>query len=749
MIAPADHLAPPSCARPQTFRRSLSPGLYRLTVDGDARDFNWDSLFLTLNIFRNVNQRTGPWDFNLLANHRPLLPAYWVHLNGRRIGLWYFNRPSKAQLEARRLKGEASFWITEPGDYEFRFEPYHAFHLEWANTRFETETDDHLLDRLSLRPSAQHGLQRLFPAERWQQLAQWLEDPEFPYRAMLKASLAWAKAQARQADAPKGPTSKGGYRSLVLPLLAAAVRLHGDQEALRLARTITEGFLAQPAWGNPCEDGYGHNGDIGGAITMLDLAWTLNFLGDDLGKSLAQRLLARLEVQGDRFLELGLLHRGYWGGSILQDHGFCSFSFLTTAAYSLFGWTPRANCWLRFCLPRMQRTLNALPTDGVIPQSSYHELFLYTDKVVLFRELHRQATGADIYEQPAWRNVPHFAYVSYVTEQQRFLHASTRADLVQFYGGHAFLDQIARTFHDPEAAWLAREYVRTATSAGHYHPFQHVQAMFQATLWAALLYEPVELPAPNPPPRRLEWFRDTGAVLYRDDARGLILSARCGPPNGLTAHNHTTCSCDRHTLSPSAGLFAIVKRGRLLLQNAERGYKTHTALANVMLVDGRGQLGDYAPPMSCPDAPYGGEHIEQAALASETGTGYVRMQITPAYDADLGLTRYTREFFCECGGTIRLVDSVTSAFPHRFTWLFHAYKSHPIISQGPLTFRIQNHPEQLVLTVRQTTAPLAARIEDTLVVWAQFNQHNDETFQHIEFTTTEPVREISVEFALI
>ncbi len=753
-------------ATTQTIRRTLKPGLYRLTVDGDAGEFDWESLYLTLTIYNNVNQRTGPWDFNLLDNNRPLLPAYWVHLNDRRIGLWYFNRPSHAEINAKRFKGEASFWITAPGDYEFRFEPYQSFELTWADSRFEPEPEDKLLDRVALKPEAQRGLQRIFNAACWERLRQRLlvgaaspprcvgpgrggdaapTEPTFSYRQLLEQSLAWAKQQAQDqpasASAQHDKVQQKFFSSLVLPLLTAAVRMRGDQDALRLARYVVEHFLALPAWGNPREDGYGHNGDMGAANVMLDLAWTLNFLGDDLGKSLAQRVLARLEMQGDKLLEPGLLHRGYWGGSVIQDHGFCSFSFFTSAAYSLLGWTPRAEHWLRFCLPRMQRTMDALPTDGVVPQTSYHLLFLYTDKMVLFRELHRQATGEDVYERPAWRNVPHFAYVSYVPEQQRFLHACTRGDLVRFFGGHPFLDQMARAFGDAEAGWLAREYRRTATSEGLYHGV-HAQAMYQATLWAALLYEPVNLPEPTPSPRRLDWFRDTGAILYRDDAHGLVLSARCGPPHGLTAWKNATGCCDRIALVPASGIFALVKRGRALLQNAESGYKVRTELANVMLVDGQGQLGDHAPPMGCPDAPYGGEQIEEASVDC------VRMQLTPAYDPELQLTRYTREFCFEPDGKIRLVDRVASAVPHRFGWLFHTFKSHPIQPVGPLSYRIQNQSEHVTLTARQVSTLLTAKVDDTLVVWAYCNENLDETFQHIAFTTEQPVNEVTVEFEL-
>ena len=760
-------------ATTQIIRRSLTSGLYRLTVDGDAQAFDWESLYLTLNIHNNVNQRTGPWDFNLLDRNRPLLPAYWIYLNDRKIGLWYFNRPSDTEIRCRRFKGEASFWITESGEYELRFEPYQPFALTWTDARLEPEPEDTLLPRIviestpkagrgtdasrnppaapseggttNLRAAADHGLQRLFDAAAWQRLRQRLDDPGFPYRHLLAEAFDWAKEQV-SADEPScggehAEVQERFYDSLCLPLLAAAVRLRDDREALTLARQMVEHFLELPAWGNPREDGYGHNGDMGAADTFDDLVWTLNFLGDDLGETLSHRLLSRLEIQGDRLLELGLLHRGYWGGSIVQDHGSWSFGFFTTAAYGLLGWTPRAEHWLRFCLPRMQRTLNALPTDGVVPQSSYHILYRYTDKVVILRELHRQATGEDLYDRPALRNVPHFAYVSYVPERQRFLHACTRGDLVPFFGGHPFLDQMARAFGDAEAAWLAGEYVRIASGTGRDRGVKF-QAMFQATLWAALLWEPVDLPEPKPATRRLDWFRDTGAVLYRDNTHGLLVSARCGPPLGLTAYKSTTCPCDRLSLAPASGMFSLVRRGRVLLQNAESGYKTRTGLANVMLVDGRGQLGDHAPPMSLSDAAYGGEQIIEATADC------VKMDLTCAYDPEFQLARYTREFHFNTAGSVRVIDHVTSAVPHRFAWLFHTYRSHPIHLLGPLRYRIDNPPEQLTLTARATGATLAGRIADTLVVWAYRNENLDEAFHHVAFATETAVCEITVGFDL-
>jgi len=738
-----------------SLKKHLTPGLYHLRVDGDGREFNWEELYIVLNIYNNKNQRTGPWDFNLLEANRPVLPAYWVYVNRRKIGLWYFNRPSDAQIKAKHFKGEASFWIKEAGEHEFRFEPYREFNLTWAKTDFGVEPDDKLLDKLTLRPEANRGFQRLFNAERLAKLVSRLSDPAFSYRALFQETVAWAKKPHTETrDSAKTGDEKlhhklvaKSYNSMPLPVLAADYLLTGNKESLGFARTVIEYVLSLKAWGNPREDGYGHNGDMGAAQVIMDMTFALNLLADALEKPLLDRMLARIETQGDTFLEMALLHRGYWGGSILQDHGFCSFSWLSTAAYALLGWTPKAEQWLRFCLPRMQRTLNALPTDGVVPQTSYHLLFLYTDKVVLFRELHRQATGEDIFERPALRNVPKYAFDSYVPETGQSLHASCRADLTRFYGGHPFLDQMARSFDDRHAAWLSREYVRLVNSRGLYHGVQE-QAMFAMTLWAALLWEPVNLPAPVRPKRTLTWFKDTGAILFRDEPRGVLFSARCGPPHGLNAYRNTNGPCDRLSLGSMSGMFAITKHGLPLLQNAEGGYKIRTELANVVLVDGQGQLGDHAPPMSLPDAPYGGEHIADAQLDPNSGRGRALMLLTNAYDPALGLTNYTREFFFEPDGRIRLVDKIASSQPHRFTWLFHTYKSHPITRKGDGAFTIQNKTEMLQLGVARSSSPLRDTTEDTLVVWAYVNENQDETFHHLAFETREPVREVNVEFVL-
>ncbi len=732
-------------------QRKLAPGLYKLTVEADGRDFDWESLYFTLNEFGNFNRRTGPWDFSLEGGLPPVVPAYWVWLNGRKLGLWFFNRPSVRQLRAKQFKGEAQFWIEREGDYEIRFEPFRKFTVSWTKTEFRVSPDDRLLDQLPFGSEADRGLQRLFDAACWERLRRNLDDPAFPYGALLRGTFDWAFKQ----DA-----------SIAVPILAASVRLRHDAASLERTRQIISKTLALPAWGNPNPGGYSHNGDMNVAQIIFDLTFAVNFLADELGEPLVKEILSRLERQCEIFMDLALLQHGYWGGSILQGHGFISFQLFTAAAYGLLDWLPRAEHWLRFCLPRMERSWRALPTDGVIPSTSYHRLDLHVGHLAVLRELHRQATGEDIYDRPAFRKVPEFLVESYLTETCQFWHAAPRGDYTEHLAGHAFLDQMARTFGDSDAAWLAREVIRAAArlpgdKAGKFH---------LDTLWASLLWEennvggrlrratanvvqdadgrPSETAShiqPARPPRRLRWFQDSGAILFRDDARGIVFSSRLGNSNSRTSWKNAPCPCDRINFAPMAGNFAIAKHGLPLIQTAEGGYSMRTELGNILLVDGKGQLEDEAYAMGYPDVPWTDERIEEAALDTRTGVGYVRMQLAPVYE---GLTSYTREWFFEPDGRMRIVEKVASSEANLFTWLFHTYRSHPITRVGDGVFRILSGNESLELRLARSTTPLSESIADTLTVWSYSNQQDGNACHHLALESRERLREVEVEFVL-
>ena len=67
-----------------SFSFDAPPGLYQLSVVMDAAEFDFEQLYEILNKHGNVNRRTGPWDFSINFNNSPLVPSYWVSVNGER-----------------------------------------------------------------------------------------------------------------------------------------------------------------------------------------------------------------------------------------------------------------------------------------------------------------------------------------------------------------------------------------------------------------------------------------------------------------------------------------------------------------------------------------------------------------------------------------------------------------------------------------------------------------------------------------
>src|SRR5690606_30425314 len=125
-------------------------------------------------------------------------------------------------------------------------------------------------------------------------------------------------------------------------LLLLAYRLDNRQEALEELICAVDELLALPHWGNPRDDGYSHNGDMHAAFPMRAMAWVYHGIGEELGEERRRKMREKLVLQGERFVELCLLNRDYWGGSLLQDHGWRSVHTFAAAALYLLGVVPQA-----------------------------------------------------------------------------------------------------------------------------------------------------------------------------------------------------------------------------------------------------------------------------------------------------------------------------------------------------------------------------------------------------------------------
>ena len=710
------------------FQFAGAPGLYQFSVVADARDFNWDELYVVLNHWHgNNNERTGPWDFNGLDGNKPLVPSYWVTINGQELGLWFFQRVSIEDIAAKRFRGRMAFHVARTGPVTVQLRPYRPLPIRWLSAALERDPEDQLAPVPAVTGKC--------PATAWAEPGFWeqrrhaLATTHALYREPLRRAFEWI-------------LKRDYHTANHVLMLTAAYRLENNPVYREKLFTVLDASIAQPHWGNPKADGYSHNGDMGASASLFALAWAWHALADELGAERRQRLQAKLLLQGTRFFQLTLLNRDYWGGSVLQDHGRVSLPLFGTAALQLIGVLPAAELWTQYALPRVRRAVHAMPRDGVLPMSSYCNLPSYVDHQTWFRDTLLAMTGQDLFDAGPFRGI-----VDYLTVTLRPSDFVTVIDMgaMPFIGGNAFLNRIATKYQDGGAAYLQNVLVQSPP-VQFAHPVQE-ESFYNGALWGFLSYDPSVTPAtqlPAAPP--LTFFPDSGFAYHRNPAQDITFAVRCGPWIGYHAYRSAQGPCDRMGMgvAPGAGHFMLARGHTHLLTSPDTGYKLRATVRSCLLVDGGGQYDDVGYPMSIPSKLDRGEEIQFAKWDDATQTGWVRLNLAPAYRDELQMAYYTRDFFIHPD---RLVcrDQVVLNEPHQLAWLFQGKRETGIaLVAGNIcrfgktaTIDLEPHPVGFALQ---------ASIRETPVVWSYSSGSGFKPFDHVRYAAAAPLRAATVEF---
>ncbi|MCG3147515.1 MAG: hypothetical protein PCFJNLEI_00955 [Verrucomicrobiae bacterium] len=702
-------------------------GLFQMSIFFDAAQFDWESLYRNLTEFNNNNQRTGPWDFDL-KTVTPLVPAYWITLDGQKLGLWYAQRPSLEDIANKRFRGRFAFAVNQAGDHLLEFKPYRPFTVTWLSTRLETDPEDQLATNLTpLRPPTSLPAAAFADPAFWKAQRQKLDTTHTLYQKPLQHILT-------------GPLRGSGWDGW--PLQVAGYHWNPtNTNALKHLRASVDGVIARPAWGRLQEDAYGYNGDIGGGSILRNMAFAYHMLGDELGAERRALLLKKLALQGDAFLTQTLLMRDYWGGSLLQDHGWRALFDFGTAAMHLWGVIPEADRWVAYVIPRLRRALAAAPPEGNIPGSSYYSIWLYGQNVMWYRDALLARTGEDILEQPALRRLPAFLAAVY-DENRRAIYVVENGDKIRVFGSQHLLAAVAAKFRDPVAARLHRLLVESALDPEAHGNHQGEENI--ATFWGFLTYDPTvpEAPAPSQPVRQLIWYKDAGFVQYRNDEQDVALALRCGPWLGYHSQLLATGPCDMMECRPGMGHFALFVNGEPILMSPDLGYRLDSRTSSILLVDDHGQIGDAGYPMSIPSQPHSGAQVESVRWDPRKNTGVIRLDLKRAYPAALGVTHYTREFHVAPARRVICRDYVVLSKPRRLSWLFQFQKETGgeiektgAARVGPL--RIIPQPAGFAVTGQIAPSP---------VVFSYSSKFNK--FDHVRFETSAPVESATIDFEM-
>lgn len=725
-------------------------GLYQFSVIADASNFDWEELYITLNQFNNINQRTGPWDFNLLNQNAPLVPSYWVEVDGRRIGLWFFQRVSLEDIRAKRFRGRMAFHLAAAGSHTLRLIPYRTMAISWISAHLETDPEDSLQPLSWDREAWSHAC----PASRWAEPAFWqdlvsrLQGTHARYSEPLQRVYQWIR---RKGITPK-PGGIGGEMDYlrrplhpedILPLLFLH-HLEKDPAALPAALRAVDAAIALPHWGNPKEDGYSHDGDMGSMAMLRSLSWAWHALRDELGGERREALRAKLALQGQRFFDLALLNRDYWGGSVIQDHGHKSLFGFATAALNLLNVLPEASSWYAFAKPRLWRTLQALPRDGAVPQSSYFALFAYMDEPLLFRDTLLALSGEDLFDHAPLHEI--VSYLATTLRVQDHLAIVAPPGAVPFIGGNAFLNRVASRYHDGLAAYLEKVALETPELKFSHGVQEH--GYYHGVIWGLLTYDPSVSPTPPAVPEApLRLFEDSALAHYWDRKSDITLAVHSGPGNGYNAYRRARGPCDRMEMIMGPGHFILARKDIPLLVTPDGGYRLRAFTRNCMLIQDQPAHGDIGYPMSIPSYSHPDDEIDTASWDQATRAGRIRLDLATAWPDTAGLARYTRDFILEEGRRIVCRDTVVLSTPRQLEWRFQTMKANGLELEGPRGFRIGG-PSGIHLEACTAGAELVTGIHPTEVVYSYSSATHFAPFEHARYTTREPATALVVDFVI-
>jgi hypothetical protein len=712
-------------------------GLYQWSVVADGSDYDWERMYFNLPDERGVDLvRTGPWDFCPLPNGgaRPVVPAYWVDVDGKRMGLWFFQRVPVADIAPKRFRGRTALFLRTGGQHRVAFTPYRPMKICWVSAKLEPDPEDRLIPP----PSGIREASKACPSALWADAAFW-EDVRQKLRTTHSA---FAAPLARVVESV---CSNAENHVLEVPALAYAYRMAGKGEALRRLLELIELQVAAPHWGNPAIDGYSHNGDKHASMSLRAMAHAWQMLRDKIDEPLRSRLRAKLQLQGERYLDAALLNRDYWGGSLLQDHGWSpNWSYLS-AALMLYGEVPEARDWIAWALPRMRRALAAMPRDGAIPQSQFGSVYLQAHDLSVCRDTFLAMSGEDLYDEAPLHLLSDYLCQTVRTETLGVVAALEARDDVPACGGASLLNAIASKRRDGRAAWLGRLMLDEIRQRPKWLMLQDPDPADQ--IWSFFTYDPsVEITPPAPRTHSLIHFADSGLVHFRDFEQDVTFSLRCGPPFGYHANRHARGPCDRLGMTPRWGTFSLYRGLAALIPLVPSGFTMRTALGSCLLIDDRGQREDVGYPMSLPSSPYYGQEIEAVEWDDARQTGMVRLNLAPAYPDELGVSRYHREFLLRPNERALICrDTVALDRPRQLSWLFHTCEDLSPRLNG-MMFQIGHDTACATIQPQLRDKAIKAGIYPTCVV--NGNRRDGRHFVHVRYDLVAATDSAAVDFII-
>ncbi len=543
------------------------------------------------------------------------------------------------------------------------------------------------------------------------------------HRKLWQQTLSKIRALTTEPAAPPAQRRRAQNDvGLAIAEAAFIYKIEKDKKYLDAAKKFMDAAVSYDIWG------YANNKpnvDLAAGHLLYGMGWGYDLLYNDLTENertvYRDKLVKQARMLAD-FFEPKSSGKTY---AYSQNHTFIPISGLAVAAYALYGEVPEAAEWATLSRAIFDRVLATYSQDGY-----YYEGFEYwifsTPWLVHYLDAHAHATGEDLYDSPGFRDMHKYVGHSMLPDGKYvfdfgdiFEGPLTRVGKGEEYqrthpGGrfntnYNLLYRIAQRFQNGEAQGVAN----------WLKGFNQINA---EDYWSLVWFDEKLKPVPIQQQSTSYHFKDHDVLFWRTNwsANATAFAFKCGPSEG----HHTAEMVKQFPewrlssghAHPDANSFIIYAGGQYLTGDTGYAGIPLTEHHNTLLIDGKGQAKEGVGHDAFAGVPY--DRLNQIRIIdvklNKKGV-VVRGDATSAYEPELGVKRFVREFEYRHGSGFTVTDEVETTRPAVIASLLHAdggmkkvSNSEFRISTGSISLRIEVQEPKEVQSAIETnvvTAP--------------------------------------------
>ncbi len=507
-----------------------------------------------------------------------------------------------------------------------------------------------------------------------------------------------SRVRALNVEPPKPPAEERRVQNEVgLGIAEAAFiyKMTGDKKYLDAAKKYLDAAVSYDVWG------YSYNKpnvDLAAGHLLYGMGWGYDLLYNDFTPQEREKYKAKLVKQAKILADFFKPKNGKTY-AYSQNHTFIPISGLAVAAYALEGETPEAKEWAAISRAIFDRVLATYSEDGYYYEGMEYWIFS-TPWLAHYMDAHLHATGENLYETTPGLKMAH-KYVAHATlpgGEFNFDYGDIYAGNVtrsrkgddyereringKFRTNYNILYNLANRYQNGEAQGVA-DWLK---SKGQVNAEE---------IWTFIWHNRNIKSVPIESQEKWHYFKDHDVVYWRDSWNddATAFSFKAGPPEGHATNEKVKQFPDWRLSSghahPDAGSFIIWSNKKYLTGDSGYAGVPLTEHHNTLVFDGKGQGREGKGHDAFAEISYDRlNSIRLTDVKMDRQKVSITADITAAYEPELGVKRFVRQFEFTAPNSFVIKDEVETNAPQTITAFFHADNTIEKLSDGKFIFEL-------------------------------------------------------------